>query len=78
MTMRLRKQKARCSNHSELSLSSLKECRETMQDYARGQYQSPAGRKGVEELLLVGHEKVPCRFGLRTGDLGNTAGGAGN
>ena len=27
---------------------------------------------------LVGHEKVPCRFGLRTGDPGNTADGAGN
>ena len=29
----------------------------------------PAGRKGVKGLLLVGHEKVPHGFGLRTGDL---------
>ena len=35
------------------------------------------GRKGVKELLLVGHEKVPCGSGL-TGDLGgDTADGAG-
>ena len=25
-------------------------------------------RKGVKGLLLVGHEEVPCGFGLRTGD----------
>ena len=37
-----------------------------------------AGRKGVKGPLLVGHEKVPCGFGLRTGDPGNTADGAGN
>ena len=37
-----------------------------------------AGRKGVEGPLLVGHEKVPCGFGLRTGDPDNTADGAGN
>ena len=32
----------------------------------------------MKGLLLVGHEKVPHRFGLRTGDPGNIAGGAGN
>ena len=38
-----------------------------------------AGRKGVEGLLLVGHEKVPRGFELRTGYLGSdTADGAGN
>ena len=37
-----------------------------------------AGRKGVKGLSLVGHEKVPCGFGLRTGDRSNTADGAGN
>ena len=26
----------------------------------------------------MGHEKVPCGFGLRTGDPGDTADGAGN
>ena len=36
------------------------------------------GRKGVKGLLLVGHEKVPCGFRLRTGDPGDTADGAGN
>ena len=36
------------------------------------------GRKGVKGLLLVGHEEVPCGFGLRTGDCGNTANGAGD
>ena len=36
------------------------------------------GRKGVKGLLLVGHEKVPCGFGIRTGDPSNTADGAGN
>ena len=36
------------------------------------------GKKGVERLLLVGHEEVPCGFGLRTGDPGDTADGAGN
>ena len=35
------------------------------------------GRKGEKGLLLVGHEKVPCGFGL-TGDRdGNTADDAG-
>ena len=49
------------------SLSSLEECR-----------RDAAGRKGVKGLLLVGHEEVPCGFGLRTGDRGDTADGAGN
>ena len=38
------------------------------------------GRKGVKGLLLVGEEKVPHGFGLRTEDLcdsGSTADGAG-
>ena len=50
------------------SLSSLKEWRK-----------DDLGRKGVKGLLLVSHEKVPCGFGLRTGDCGGyTADGAGN
>ena len=49
------------------SLSSLEECR-----------RDTVGRKGVKRLLLLGHEKVPCGFGLRTGDPSDTAGGAGN
>ena len=36
------------------------------------------GKKGVKGLLLVGHEKVPRGYGLRTGDPGDTADGAGN
>ena len=36
------------------------------------------GRKGMKGLLLVSHEKVPCGFGLRTGDPRDTADGAGN
>ena len=32
----------------------------------------------MKGLLLVGQEKVPRRFGLRTGDPGDTADGAGN
>ena len=36
------------------------------------------GRKGVKGLSLVGHEKVPLGFGLRTGDHSDTAYGAGN
>ena len=38
------------------------------------------GRKGVKGLLLVGHEKVPCGFGLKTGDHsnGDTVDSAGN
>ena len=35
-------------------------------------------RKGVKGLLLVGQEKVKWGFGLRTGDPGDTADGAGN
>ena len=37
-----------------------------------------AGRKGVKALSLVGREGVLCGFGLRTGDHGDTADGAGN
>ena len=59
--------KAGCSSDIELSLSSLEECR-----------RDTVGRKGVKGLLLVGHEKVPRGFGLRTGDPGDTADGAGN
>ena len=36
------------------------------------------GTKGVKALLLVDQEKVPCGFGLRTGDRGDTADGVGN
>ena len=60
-------QKARCSSDAELSLSSLEECR-----------RDTVGRRGVKGLLLVGHEKVKWGFGLRTGDPGDTADGAGN
>ena len=59
--------KARCSSNAELSLSSLEECR-----------RDTAGRKGVKGLLLVGHEEVPCGFGLRTRDPSDTADGVGN
>ena len=59
--------KARCSSNAELSHSSSEECR-----------RDATGRKGVKGLLLVGHEKVPCGFGLRTGDPSDTADGAGN
>ena len=59
--------KARCSSDAEISLSSLEECR-----------RDAAGRKGVKGLLLVGHERVQCGFGLRTGDCGGRADGAGN
>ena len=59
--------KVTCSSDAELSLSSLEECR-----------RATAGRKGVKGLLLVGHEKVPCDFGLRTRDPSDTADGAGN
>ena len=59
---------ARCSSGAELSVSSSEECR-----------RDAAGRKAVKGLLLVGHEKVPHGFGLRTGDNGgDTADGAGN
>ena len=59
--------KPRCSSNAELSLSSLEECRKDI-----------VGRKGVKGLLLVSHEKVPRGFGLRTGDFGDTADGAGD
>ena len=32
----------------------------------------------MKGLLLVSHEKVPRGFGLRTGDFGDTADGAGD
>ena len=66
LTCSLGSQKARCSSYAELSLSSLEECR-----------REAAGRKGVKGLLLVGHEKVQCGFGLRTRDPCGTADGAG-
>ena len=60
--------KAKCSRDAELSLSSLGECRRDVW-----------GRKGVKGLLLLGHEKMPRGFGLRTGDHGgDRADGAGN
>ena len=59
--------KARCSSDAELSRSSLEERR-----------RDTAGSKVVKGLLLVGHEKVPRGYGLRTGDPGDTADGAGN
>ena len=37
-----------------------------------------AERKVVKGLSLVGHEEVPCGFGLRTRDPGDTADGAGD
>ena len=63
----LESRKSRRSSNAELSLSSLEECRRDI-----------AGRKGVKGLLLVGQEKVPRGSGLRTGDPGDTADGAGN
>ena len=36
------------------------------------------GQERVKRLLLVGLEKVPHGFGLRTGDPGNIADDAGN
>ena len=59
--------KVTCSSDAELSLSSLEECRRDHE-----------GRKGMKGLLLVGHEKVLCGFGIRTGDPANTADGSGN
>ena len=60
-------QKVRRSSDAEPSLSSLEE------------FRRDAGRKRVKGLLLVGHEKVSCRFGLRTGGCGrDTADGVGN
>ena len=39
----------------------------------------PHATKRGKGLSLVGHERVPCGFGLRTGDCGgDTADGAGN
>lgn len=35
------------------------------------------GRKGVKGPLLCGQKKVPHGFGLKTGDPGYTADGAG-
>ena len=59
---------ARYSNDSELSLSILEECR-----------RDTKGSKGVKGFLLVGQEKVPRRFRLRTGGRsGDTADGAGH
>ena len=41
--------------------------------------QDHAGRKGVKGLSLMGNEKVPHGFGLRTEDhASRTADGAGN
>ena len=58
----------RCSTGAKLSLSSLGEFRRDL-----------VGRKGAKRLLLVGHEKVPCGFGLRTRDRGShTTDGAGD
>ena len=59
--------KARCSSEAELSLGSLEERR-----------RDAAGRTGEKGLLLLGPEKVPHGFGLRTADPGVTADGAGN
>ena len=68
ITMWLRTQESKMISHAELSLSSLEECRKDI-----------AGRKGMKELLLVGREKVPRGFGLRTGcHSDDTADGAGN
>ena len=49
------------------SLSSLEEGRRHL-----------AGKRRGESLSLVGYEKVPRGFGLRTGDPSNTTDGAGN
>ena len=51
---------------------------ETMQHNEGGQCEILQGRKGVEGLSLVSHEKVPRGFGLRTGDCSDTADGAGD
>ena len=59
--------KVRRSSNAELSFSSLEECR-----------RDAAGRKGVKGLSLVGREKVPHVFGLRSGDPSDTADDAGN
>ena len=49
-----------------------------MQDNDRGSWETLQERKGVKGLLLVGHEKVPCGFGLKTGYHGDIADGAGD
>ena len=67
LPLSLGSRKAGCSSDTELSLSSLEECRGDTE-----------GMKGVKELLLLGHEKVKWGFRLRTGDAGDTADGAGN
>ena len=59
--------KSRCRSDAELSLSSLEEAEKTL-----------LGRKWMKGLSLVGLEKVPHGFGLRTGDACSTADGAGN
>ena len=59
--------KAGYSSDAEISTSSLEECRGHI-----------VGRKGVKGLLLLGQEKVPLGFGLRTGDPWDTADGAGS
>ena len=38
----------------------------------------PCRKRRDERTLLVGDEEVPQGFGLRTGDSGDTADGAGN
>ena len=79
--------KARCSTHSELFLRGSGECRRDnagleMGDNVRlgmGTIQNHAGRKEMKGLLLLGHEKLPCGFGLINGDHGSdTAEGTGN
>ena len=40
--------------------------------------QTLQGREGVKGLLLVGHKKVPCGFGLIGDCSSDTADGAGN
>ena len=63
----LRSWKTRHNSDAELSLSSLEERR-----------RDTVERKGVKGLSLVGQEKVPHGFRLRTGDPSDTADGAGN
>ena len=73
--------KARCSRHTELSLSGLGECRKKRQcgkERQCGKKRYNVGRKGVKGLWLVGHEKVPHGFLLRTGDHSYAVAGAGN
>ena len=42
-----------------------------------GMMRNLAGKDGVKGLRLVGHEKVPHGFGLRTGDCSDPADGTG-